>query len=436
MVVVISFGLMLLVVAFIGWLSIRNANRMISAIAWVDEVQDVSLLLKEAELDVREGEAALHAYVLTGDPAQRDEYRKQSFVEVSSELASHIADLRRLSGGVPGRQSELDQLEELLRERVAVMEALRIAYEKDPKNTARLHELSLQGLELTKQLVPHFDKFVAEEDTLRANRVAERETDAKLVISTITCSGILGVACVGVALFVILGGLKRRRAAERQLQVSLTEKETLLKEVHHRVKNNLQVVSGLLSLEAEKLHDPQGVAVFRECRDRIHSMAQLHQRLYVRGNFASVDFGEHLREMSEMLVHAHTPADCALSLEVQAVPAVLDIDRAVTLGLIANELVLNALKHAFVGRSSGALVVTLRDGATIELGVRDNGCGLPPDFDPKKITSLGVELVFGLARQLHGEASIENASSGGVNAMVRFPVEQLSGRVPSAPAFS
>jgi two-component sensor histidine kinase len=140
--------------------------------------------------------------------------------------------------------------------------------------------------------------------------------------------------------------------------------------------------------------------------------------------------------MSEMLVHAHTPADCDLSLDVQADPVVLDIDRAVTLGLIANELVLNALKHAFAGRSSGALVVTLRDGATIELGVRDNGSGLPPDFDPKKTTSLGVELVAGLSRQLRGEARIENAPSGGVNAVVRFSVEERTGRASAPPAFS
>jgi two-component sensor histidine kinase len=165
-------------------------------------------------------------------------------------------------------------------------------------------------------------------------------------------------------------------------------------------------------------------------------MAQLHQRLYVRGNFASVDFGEHLREMSEMLVRSHTPPDCDLSLEVKADPAVLDIDRAVTLGLIANELLLNALKHAFVGRSSGAIVVSLRDGATIELGVRDDGRGLPPDFDPKKSASLGVELVFGLSRQLRGEARLENNSSGGVNAVVRFPVQERTGPATAGSAFS
>jgi two-component sensor histidine kinase/CHASE3 domain sensor protein len=421
MVVIGSFSLMLLVVGFIGWQSVRNASRMKNAIAWVDQIHAVTLLLSEIELDVREGESALHAYVLTGDLAQRDEYRKQAFAEASSELDAHVRELRRLSEGVPERQLKLGQIEKLLQQRVTAMEALRNAYEKTPSDTALQQSLSLSGLALTMQLVSRFDEFVAQENRLLAARVAEREADTRLVIATITGSGVLGFGCVAVALFVILRGLERRRAAEALLQVSLGEKEILLKEVHHRVKNNLQVVSGLLSLEAEKLRDPQAVAVFRECRDRIHSMARLHQRLYVKGNFASVEFGEHLREMCEMLVRAHTPADCDLSLEVAAETAVLDLDRAVTLGLIANELLLNSLKHAFAGRPAGALSVSLRDGASVELTVRDDGCGLPPGFDPKKSAGLGLELVLGLSRQLHGEATIENLPAGGAVAVIRFP---------------
>jgi two-component sensor histidine kinase len=238
----------------------------------------------------------------------------------------------------------------------------------------------------------------------------------------VASSGLFGLAVTGAALFVIFRGLQERREIQENLRLSLAEKEILLKEVHHRVKNNLQVISGLLSLESEKLKDPAAVSVFNECRDRIHSMARLHQQLYARGRFAHVEFGAHLEETAAMLVRAHMPPGCVVEFRAEVAPLDVDLDLAVNLGLIANELILNSLKHAFAGRSSGTLTVGLHAGDPGELIVRDDGRGYPPDFDPKAGAGLGLELVIGLTGQIRGEAVLRNDAAGGASAVIRFPI--------------
>ena len=216
----------------------------------------------------------------------------------------------------------------------------------------------------------------------------------------------------------LLSALHRLQA---ELQERVERRTASLAEVHHRVKNNLQIISSLLMLEAEKLSSAADKAVFDECRARIYSMARLHEQLYSSGEFSDLDFATHLREMAQMLVRSHTPQGCILALEVRADPVAVDLDSAVTLGLIANELLLNALKHAFGGRPAGKLTVELHGGNPNEMTVRDDGCGLPPGFDAGKNARLGLELVLGMARQIRGEAKIENDPAGGTRTTIFFP---------------
>jgi two-component sensor histidine kinase len=206
-----------------------------------------------------------------------------------------------------------------------------------------------------------------------------------------------------------------------ELQERVERRTASLAEVHHRVKNNLQIISSLLMLQAEKLSNPADKAVFDECRDRIYSMARLHEQLYSSGEFSDLDFAAHLREMAEMLVRSHTPQGCILALDVRADPVAVDLDTAVTLGLIANELLLNALKHGFAGRPAGKLTVELHAGNPNQMTVRDDGRGLPPGFDATKNAGLGLELVLGMTRQIRGEAKIENDPAGGTRATIFFP---------------
>jgi two-component sensor histidine kinase len=237
-----------------------------------------------------------------------------------------------------------------------------------------------------------------------------------------------------VMLVLIYGIVAHLLSAIERLQAELrnrVERRTAsLAEVHHRVKNNLQIISSLLMLQAEKLTNAADKAVFGECRDRIYSMARLHEQLYSSGKFSDLDFAAHLREMAEMLVHSHTPPGCTLTLEVRADPVMMDLDTAVTLGLIANELLLNALKHGFDGRPAGKLTVELRAGNPNQMSVRDDGHGLPPGFDATRKAGLGIELVLGMTRQIHGEVRIENDPAGGTRTTIFFPALPTSKTEP------
>ena len=215
--------------------------------------------------------------------------------------------------------------------------------------------------------------------------------------------------------------LSTLRRLQAELQERVEQRTALLAEVHHRVKNNLQIISSLLMLEAEKLNNAADKAVFDECRDRIYSMARLHEQLYSSGEFSDLDFAAHLREMAKMLVRSHTPQGCILALDIHADPVAVDLDTAVTLGLIANELLLNALKHGFSGRPAGKLTVELHGGNHNQMTVCDDGCGFPPGFDARKNAGLGLELVLGMTRQIRGEAKIENDPAGGTRTTIFFP---------------
>ena len=166
-----------------------------------------------------------------------------------------------------------------------------------------------------------------------------------------------------------------RRAHER-LQALLALKTVSLTEIHHRVKNNLQIVSSLLRLQSVKFADPAVRDVFTECRDRINAMARLHEQLYDERGESHLDFAPHLRELAEVLLRSNQPAGYKLILNICADRVPLDLDQSILLSLIVNELLLNALKHAFRGRATGKIdaeLHTIRDRVT--LTIRDDGNG-------------------------------------------------------------
>jgi PAS domain S-box-containing protein len=194
---------------------------------------------------------------------------------------------------------------------------------------------------------------------------------------------------------------ERAQAAQR-LMNSLREKEVLLREIHHRVKNNLAVINSLLYLQSSTTQDEQTLRMLQSCRDRVYSMALVHERLYRSEDLASVDFAEYTEELTNQLFRNHVlSADTIqLKLEVEKIP--LDIDRAIPCGLILNELISNALKHAFPNGRSGEIRVSLqrtKNGGLI-LSVADNGVGLPDEATLQTRRSLGMRLVHSLATQL------------------------------------
>ncbi|MBP6716827.1 MAG: PAS domain S-box protein, partial [Acidobacteria bacterium] len=204
------------------------------------------------------------------------------------------------------------------------------------------------------------------------------------------------------AIHVALIDTSDRLRAEELLRGSVREKEALLKEVHHRVKNNLQVITSLLRLESGRSADAGVRTVLGEMQDRILSMALLHETLYRSGTFASIDLARYVTQLAQQIFRSQTPSP-AIMLRVQAEPTSIELDQAIPCGLLVNELVSNALKHGFPGRDHGQVSLTLaRVGTELHLEVADNGIGLPANFDTKRAASLGLQLVSDLTRQLRG----------------------------------
>jgi len=221
--------------------------------------------------------------------------------------------------------------------------------------------------------------------------------------------------------FQILGivrDITDQKLFEDQLKDSLQERETLLSEVHHRVKNNLQVVSSLLNLQAGKIRITEAVEALRESQNRIKSMALIHEKLYQTGTLSRIDIGEYIRDLAVRLSHSYAVA--RVGMEFDLATAYLTVDKAIPCGLILNELVSNALKHAFPAGKEGTVFIQLRSlgDATFVLGVRDNGIGLPDDLDFSRSPSLGMQLVQTLSSQLDGRVTLDR--DGGTTVSVTF----------------
>lgn len=214
--------------------------------------------------------------------------------------------------------------------------------------------------------------------------------------------------------------ITERKRAEAALQSALREKELMLKEIHHRVKNNLQVVSSLLELQAASHADSEVRRVFAESRARVRSMALIHERLYRSENLDRVDFESYVRGLLGYLCQTYRVQGDAVDIDIRVGWHSLPLDQAVPCGLLLNELISNSFKHAFSPPPEGArLEIELSSNGNRQLRVRDNGPGLPPNYDPQQAESFGMQLVVTLVEQLRGHMTL--GGGPGFDFMVTFP---------------
>jgi two-component sensor histidine kinase len=208
------------------------------------------------------------------------------------------------------------------------------------------------------------------------------------------------------------------RVAERTQ--ALQEKEVLLKEIHHRVKNNLQVVSSLLSLQSARADSTAVEDVFFESQQRIQAMALIHEQLYQTSDLSAIDMREYVQRLSEAILASHQNSAAHVQVELDVESFVVDIDTGVTLGLLLNEVCANAYEHAFSADRPGTVSIHLsvtNDGGR-RLVVSDDGPGLPADFDLEKPGSMGTQLIKALTAQLGGTLGIDGED--GVRVQVDF----------------
>jgi two-component sensor histidine kinase len=206
-----------------------------------------------------------------------------------------------------------------------------------------------------------------------------------------------------------------------RLARSLAEQDVLLKEVHHRVKNNLQIIASLLHMQARNSQNPDLSAALRDSQNRVESMALIHEQLYESGDLREVDVAHNAGTLVSHLFHSFGIDPARVTGRVQMDPLLLSVGQAIPVGLILNELISNALKHAFPDARTGAIVIEGRtDRGEVHLSVRDNGAGLPEGFEVEKTHgSLGLRIVSILVKQLKGSLSV--ARSNGSVFRIRFP---------------
>ncbi len=250
----------------------------------------------------------------------------------------------------------------------------------------------------------------------------EKNEEQTVLFVLISCAGLLFLILMSV--FIAYRVQKRNNRVllaqkeaivhkNKLIDASLREKEVLLKEIHHRVKNNLQIISSLLNLQSKSVNDPNALAAIAEGRERIFAIALIHQKLYQDSNFAILHFREYLQDLLENLKQTYVKSDQEISFEIHAPELDLNMDTAVPLGLIICELVTNSLKHGFRLAASGEVHISIEPGeGAYQLDYRDDGVGLATGMDFPQEGSLGAEIILALTEQLEGTIESKKTARG------------------------
>jgi len=199
-----------------------------------------------------------------------------------------------------------------------------------------------------------------------------------------------------------------RKRAEEKIKASLKEKDVLLKEIHHRVKNNMQIISSLIRLQSRDIEDEMVQRIFEISQNRIRSIALIHETLYQSEDLSQIDFSQYMHKLTTHLLSIYRPQATALNINLDVQEVLLDINQAIPCGLIINELVSNAMKHAFPLDKGGEIYLRCAESEGVfTLIVKDNGKGFPGDMDFRKADSLGLQIVSDLVQQLEGDIRLE-----------------------------
>lgn len=261
------------------------------------------------------------------------------------------------------------------------------------------------------------DQTVYDLETSYQTVKKERELEAKKAneILLVIILVFLGILLALVTYFYSRNRTKNLLLASQKtlLEITLEEKNTLLKEIHHRVKNNLQVISSLLSLQQRQISDPKAAQAIQEGRDRVKAMALIHQNLYQDTDLIGVDASDYISKLAKSLIKNYKTEDKKIELHIDIDPIKLDIDTIIPLGLVINELISNALKYAFVNKPSGAIDILLKSSNnTLTLSVVDNGKGMPEGFSVDQVSSLGFRLIKAFSDKLKADLKISSSKEG------------------------
>jgi two-component sensor histidine kinase len=322
-----------------------------------------------------------------------------SLAGIDSAAGDYRSGMRHLQSYIQLQDSNLTIQGQRLAEDIAVK------YETEKKE----NEIQIRGQHIS---------LLQQADELRQTRLRQAELTRNMTIA--------GIVLLSVILILLYGRYRIKNRANKKineqnvsLQGLLNEKDWLVREIHHRVKNNLQIVMSLLNSQSAYLTDEGALSAIRESQNRVQAIALLHQKLYQSENLAVIDMPSYVKEVTENLAE-NLDARQRIDFEVVVAPHALDVSQAVPLGLIINEAITNAIKYAFPKGNKGYIRVSMEttgDGSML-VSIYDNGIGLPDGYDTLHSPSLGMSLMKGLSKQLDGEFSLVNQV--GLTVQVRF----------------
>ncbi len=362
-----------------------------------DDDQIYSYLYYKVKGEALLGLGRAREAVLAGEKSLEKAHASQS--PQSRLIAYHILKAAHAQAGNFEKAYKLAKLEENLRDSLLDVEKVNALADMEAKYQ---NEQKQAQLELNQSLLAQEQAENAQKTTL---------------LGAIGLGAILLLVAVGLTAFF----LRKTQKLNHQLNRSNDQKASLLREIHHRVKNNLQVISSLLELQARQETDESVRDSIAEGRNRVKSMALIHQKLYQTEDLAEVDFQDYLDQLVQVLGQSFQQKDRKIHTQIVANDIKLDIDTAVPLGLIVNELVTNAYKYAFPGRKEGNIQIRIEKALSEEgylLSVSDDGVGLPDGFSAQQARSLGLRLVNILSKQLKGQ--LEVFSDAGAHFNVHF----------------
>ncbi|MDZ7715233.1 MAG: PAS domain S-box protein [Balneolaceae bacterium] len=278
----------------------------------------------------------------------------------------------------------------------------------------------IKGLDIDKVIVPESEM----EEALQLSKniffgesseiTAKREAKDGSLIDVLVYGVPVIVGGNTVAIFGMYVDITERKNAEERVRRSLKEKEVLLAEIHHRVKNNLAVITGLLELQRYNTPEKDAQDALYESQMRVNSIALIHEKLYQSEDLSQISFDIYIKELADIILKSMMQKNKNINLNIDADPVELTVNQAIPCGLILNEVITNSFKHAFEDSSDGRICVNFqsKDEGSLMLSIEDDGSGLPEDIDDKSEDSLGMTLVNTLTRQLKGESEFVNTGEG------------------------
>ncbi|MCC7231491.1 MAG: PAS domain-containing protein [Bacteroidia bacterium] len=223
-------------------------------------------------------------------------------------------------------------------------------------------------------------------------------------------------------LVVVDADITRSKEMQRQIEISLKEKEVLLKEIHHRVKNNLQIIISLLNLQSGYIKDEYTLKAVKDGQNRVRSMALVHEKFYQAEELSEINFGEYIEKLTQFLYQSYGDKTDRVQMILETDTVNFDMDTAMPCGLLVNEIVSNAYKYAFPGDRKGEIRIRLKKlDHTITLDISDNGTGPPPGFNPETSESLGMQLIQALTSQLDGEMHFSGENGTRFTIIFKYP---------------